>query len=281
MNHFIVNDFFVGFPENIDYNSFSVLSKALQTRFLYNYISHKYFYYCMILNTIKLFCIPFSGGNAYSYSGFKKYLPDNIELCNLELPGRGKRISEPLLHSIDAMTEDLFQQIKNKIDGRYVIYGHSLGALLGITLCRYISLEGMDLPFMIFLSGQTAPSLINPDDTYSMPDNQFINKLREMEGTPEELLTDKSFLQFFLPVVRADFQSISDYHYTSKNIPLNVPMTIMLGSEENISDEDAAVWQLETDNTISIHRFEGGHFFIFSHTENICNLIAEKIKIYL
>jgi surfactin synthase thioesterase subunit len=232
----------------------------------------------MGVNIIRLFCIPFSGGNAYSYSGFKKYLPDNIELCNLELPGRGKRISEPLLHSINAMTEDLFKQIENNIDGRYAVFGHSLGALLGITLCRYISIKGMNLPLILFLSGQTAPALIKPDDKHSMPDSQFINTLRIMEGTPEELLTDKSFLHFFLPVVRADFQSISDYNYTPKYSPLDVPITIMLGSEENISDEDATAWQLETDNTISIHRFEGGHFFIFNHAEMICKLIAEKIQ---
>jgi surfactin synthase thioesterase subunit len=229
-------------------------------------------------SNIKLFCVPFSGGNAYSYSGFKKYLPDNIELCNLELPGRGKRISEPLLHNIEDMTEDLFKQIGNKIDGSYAVFGHSLGALLGISLCRYISIKGMQLPLILFISGQTAPALIKPDNKHNLPDDQFINILREMEGTPEELLTEKSFLDFFLPVIRADFQSISDYNYTSKIFPLDVPITIMLGNDEGINDEDASVWQLETDNKISIHRFEGGHFFIFNNTEKICNLIAEKIK---
>jgi external thioesterase TEII len=230
-------------------------------------------------SNIKLFCIPFSGGNAYSYSEFKKYFPDNIELCNLELPGRGKRITEPLLYSIDAMTKDLFKQIRNKTDGSYAIFGHSLGALLGITLCRYISMEGMNLPKILFLSGQTAPSLIKPDNKHNLPDDQFTNMLREMGGTPEELLTDKSFLQFFLPVVRADFQSISGYTHTSSKYPLNVPINVMLGSDEKISDDDAGLWQLETDNTVSINRFEGGHFFIFTQTENICNLIIEKIKI--
>ncbi|MCX6149594.1 MAG: thioesterase domain-containing protein [Ignavibacteriales bacterium] len=232
----------------------------------------------MDLKKTRLFCIPFSGGNAYSYSEFKKYIPDNIELCNLELPGRGKRISEPLLHSVESMTEDLFLQIETKINENYVIFGHSLGSLLGITLCRYISVKGMNLPLILFLSGQTAPASIKPDNKHTLPDDQFINMLREMAGTPEELLTDKSFLQFFLPVVRADFQALSDYNYTSKNTPLDVPITIMLGKDEKISDEDAAIWQLETDNTISVHRFEGGHFFIFDHIEKISNLIAEKIK---
>jgi surfactin synthase thioesterase subunit len=229
-------------------------------------------------NTTRLFCIPFSGGNAYSYSEFKKYLPDNIELCNLELPGRGKRVSEPLLMNIEDMTMDLFKQVGNKLDIPYAIYGHSLGALLVLTLCRYIADSGKNLPTLLFVSGQTAPSLINSDNKHRLPDNLFINMLREMEGTPEELLADDGFLQYFLPVIRADFQSISEYKYTPANTSLSVPAVIMLGSEEKISDDDASAWQLETGGTISIHRFEGGHFFIYKNIEAICSLIAGEIK---
>lgn len=176
------------------------------------------------------------------------------------------------------MTEDLFEQIKDKINGGYAVFGHSLGALLGINLCRHIAIKGMQLPLMLFPSGQTAPSLIKPDNKHILPDDEFINMLREMEGTPEELLTDKSFLQYFLPVVRADFQSISNYIYAPRNSSLDVPIDVILGKEEKISDEDAAAWQLETDNIINIHRFEGGHFFIFEQTEKVCDLIARKIK---
>ena len=138
----------------------------------------------------------------------------------------------------------------------------------------------MKLPLMLFVSGQTAPVLIKSDAKHRLPDDQFINMIREMEGTPEELLTDKSFLQFFLPIVRSDFQSISDYNYRTENFKLDIPITVMLGKDEKINDEDALNWQLESDNSISIHRFEGGHFFIFDQTEKVCSLITEKIKLY-
>lgn len=232
----------------------------------------------MGLNSIKLFCIPYSGGNAYSYSEFKKFLPENIELCNLELPGRGKRILEPLLGSIEEMTEDLFLQIKNKIDGKYVIFGHSLGALLSLTLCRYIAKKRLNLPVTLFVSGQAAASLIKPDDTFALPDDLFLNMLRKMEGTPEELLADESFVKYFLPVIRADFKSISCYKYEPSDVSIKTPIAVLLGTKENISDEDALAWQKETDMSISINRFEGGHFFIFNNTSEICRHIVDKIN---
>ncbi len=225
---------------------------------------------------MQLFCIPFSGGNAYSYAEFKKYLPDHIELCNLELPGRGTRIREPLLTDIDTMTEDLFRQMEDHIQGDYAIFGHSLGALLTITLSRMIQEKGMNPPSHLFLSGQSTKDFNNPNARYLLPDDQFIQMLRNMEGTPEELLTDESFVNFFLPIIRADFQSIETY----KNIPapfkLKMPITVLLGKEEPVTDEEAALWQMETDNTFSIHRFEGGHFFIYNQTAEICRFIAEK-----
>ncbi|MFH0733025.1 MAG: thioesterase domain-containing protein [bacterium] len=232
-------------------------------------------------NNIKLFCVPFSGGNAYSFAGFRKYLPDNIELCNLELPGRGKRICEPLLYTIEEMTEDLYNLIKNNIDGNYAIFGHSLGSLLGYTLAKHITDKGENLPLMLFLSGNNAPSLIKRDDRYKLTDNEFINMLREMEGTPEELLADKSFIEFFLPVIKADFQSIANYTYTAPNDFLNIPITVMYGSEEDIDESEFDFWQLETNKAISMNCFYGGHFYIFDQTEKICNLIVEKLKMTL
>ena len=225
---------------------------------------------------MKLFCIPFSGGNAYSYSEFRKYLPEEVELINLELPGRGKRIAEDLLTNIDDMTEDLFRIIEPEINGNYALFGHSLGALLCFTLCRNIATKKANLPRYLFVSGQTAPYLIKPDNRYSLPDDKFIELLRQMEGTPEELLSDKDFIHFFLPIVKTDFQAIANYYHVTSH-PFNVPITVLLGNKENISNEDAANWQMETNEEITIHRFDGGHFFIFNQTEEICRLISEKI----
>ncbi|MCK9414296.1 MAG: thioesterase domain-containing protein [Prolixibacteraceae bacterium] len=225
---------------------------------------------------MKLFFIPFSGGNAYSYSEFEKYLPEEIEFINLELPGRGKRIAEDLLTNIDDMTEDLFGIIEPEIKGNYALFGHSLGALLCFTLCRYIAMKKANPPKYLFVSGQTAPCLIKPDKRYSLPDDKFIEMLRQMEGTPEELLSDQGFVQFFLPIVKMDFQAIANYKHVPTK-PFNVPIAVLLGNLENISNEDAANWQIETNEEITIHRFDGGHFFIFNKTEEICRLISDKI----
>jgi len=226
---------------------------------------------------INLFCIPFSGGNTYSYFEFRKYLSDEIELLLPELPGRGKRISDPLLDSIEAMTEDLYKQIEGKTESDYAIFGHSLGALLGYALCKKLTHLNMRLPKHLIVSGQTAPSLIKPENRHALPDEDFLNIMREMGGTPEELLADKSFIQFFLPIIRADFRSVSSYKYVPMADKLDLPITVMLGDREDIKDEEAQRWNNETKIPVKIHRFEGGHFFIYNNIKKVCGLIENVL----
>lgn len=197
-------------------------------------------------------------------------MPEQIELCNLELPGRGKRISEPLLRSIEEMTEDLYEQIKNKLNERYIIYGHSLGALLSYTLCRHIQGVEEKLPKALFVSGQRAPSLLKSDDTHLLPDGAFMDVLRGMNGTPEELLSDESFVKYFLPVIRSDFRSISEYRYKPAEKKLNVSFEIFTGADENITDDEILGWQIETTAQVKFHKLHGGHFFIFDHIPELC-----------
>ncbi len=232
----------------------------------------------MPTNKTILFCIPFSGGNSYSFSGFKKYFPHNIEIVTLELPGHGKRIAEPLLNNIDDMTEDLYNQIKNKISKTYAIFGHSLGSLLGYSLAKLISKKNENEPIMLFLSGHTAPSIAKPQKKSSLSDDKFIDMLREMQGTPEELLSDKSFIQYFLPVIRADFYAAENYIYKPETSPLDVLINVLYGNEEDFSEAEARLWQLETTKEITINCFNGGHFFILDHTQDICNFIINRLN---
>jgi len=224
---------------------------------------------------MKLFGIPFSGGNACSYPALKKQLPANIRFISLELPGHGTRIAEPLLYSIEEMTDDLLQQIDLNQDDEYALFGHSLGALLVFIMCRKITTAGKPLPSIILVSGQTAPSRIKPEQRHLLPDQQFVEVLREMEGTPGELLSEKGFLDFYLPIIKADFQAIANYRYQHEN-PIHVPIVVLLGRQEKILFEDAARWQDETTYETEFYWFEGGHFFINDHAKEICRLIEEK-----
>ena len=64
---------------------------------------------------IKIFCLPYAGGNKYSYRELEEAAPSNYVFHTLDYPGRVSRIKEPLISDADELVEDLFNQIKKKI----------------------------------------------------------------------------------------------------------------------------------------------------------------------
>lgn len=227
---------------------------------------------------INLFCLPYAGASVYSYRNIKNLLAGKIGVIPIELPGRGNRISEPLLKDIHAMADDIFLQMENRLNTPYAIYGHSIGAILGYLLVKRIIHEKLPQPLHLFFTGHGGPSVREKiPHIHSLPKKEFIEKLMEYEGSPREVLHDNDAMEFFEPMLRADFKAIETYAY-EKGDPFDVPITVMTGTHEKISDEEIAKWQDETLQKISTRRFPGGHFFIFQHLPEICRIIQQTLS---
>lgn len=228
---------------------------------------------------IKLFCLPFAGGSKYSYKGYESKAPAEIEVIPLELPGRGKRIREPLMTNLDALVEDLYGFLRPQLnDEPYAIYGHSMGAFLTHLLTKKILADdGVKNPLHLFLTGCRGPSIKDSEPgKHLLPKEQFIQKLIEYGGSPDEILQDKQLINFFEPIIRADFQAIESHLYVSST-PHDIPMTVMIGNQEVTTAEDAKAWQMESSIPINFIQFEGKHFFIFDHVDEIVKIMTTTL----
>jgi surfactin synthase thioesterase subunit len=232
----------------------------------------------MSFEQIKLICFPFAGGSSYSYQRFEKYLPNNIKIVNAELPGRGRRMDEPLEKDIRKMAADVFHAIKPFLNSPYAIYGHSMGALLGYLVAQLIYNEGFPLPIGLFVSGRGGPSLIERKERrYDLPQPEFFSVLKELGGCPEEILADEVMMEFFEPIIRADFEAVETFKYQPEN-PLHLPVEAMIGRSEDITEHEARLWEKETTGTFNLTYFEGDHFFIYQHEHEIINMIIKKLN---
>jgi len=227
---------------------------------------------------INMFFLPFAGGSFYSYRDFRKYLPEHIAVTATDPPGHGRRMREPLLTDIHDMTEDIFRSIKDSLNEPCAIFGHSMGSLLGYLLCKKISDAGKYAPLHLFVSGRYAPSVESREkDLHKLPRNEFIRKIKTYGGLPKEVAESEELMDLFVPIIKADFQAVSEYRYEPSE-PLDIPLTVMIGEEEDTSYEEALRWQEMTARKISVRQFSGGHFFIFDHLPEIGKLIAEHLE---
>lgn len=226
------------------------------------------------MNKVKLYCLPFAGGSRYSYNGYIKSAPSNVVVTPVELPGRGMRYNEQLLADADRMADDVFEQIRSDLNSPYAIYGHSMGTLLGYLLTKRIVEADLPKPLHLFFSGRGGPSVkYDEPPRYGLPKAEFVTKLRELGGSPDEVLADDSLIEFFEPILRADFQAVETFNYVASE-PFDIPITVMIGTNEKTNYEQALAWKKETTADVTVRQFPGKHFFIFQFEKEILKLIA-------
>lgn len=225
----------------------------------------------------RLFLLPFAGGNRYSYQFMLPYLKD-FEVYPLELPGRGKRGKEPLVGSFFDAMGDVFRQISKEIEpDRDVIYGHSLGAILGHWVTYRLEKSGKS-PARLIVSGIPRPSIRKSDSlqsVYDLPKAEFIERLIRMGGMPEELIENKEFFEYAEPILRADFKllnSISDHQPNA----IKTPLIAIMGTQESKAHE-IEEWGNYTHGSLECHHMEGGHFFINNHPQTLVELISKSL----
>jgi surfactin synthase thioesterase subunit len=228
------------------------------------------------MNRITLFCFPFAGGSDYSYKELNKFALPVFDVINISLPGRGKRSGEQLVTNIDVLIEDLFNQVIARINGPYLFYGHSMGALLAYLLSKEIIRRKLPAPVYLFFTGCAGPSAENHEAHYfQLPKLQFIEAIKEMEGIPPDVLADELLLDYLEPILRADFEITGTYRYEN-TLPFDIPVAVMIGMKDLVSYDDALLWQLETTQLFEIKQLPGNHFFIFGHEMEIVKLMYRR-----
>jgi len=226
---------------------------------------------------LNLICFPFAGGSKYSYNNYIKLADKNLQLIPIDYPGRGFRFKEALITNVKPLIEDCFDKIKGHLHEPYAIYGHSMGSIVSYLVTKRIIAEGLPQPKHLFLSGRGGPSVAYTEPPrYLLPSDKFRAQLKEMGGSPDEVLNDEDLMCFFEPILRADFEALENYKYEHTQ-PFDIPVTVMIGEQERVTLEQAFTWQNETTQKIDIRRFPGRHFFIFEHTATIMDIIGQKL----
>lgn len=177
------------------------------------------------------------------------------------------------------LVSDLYQQVKNIVDqGSYAIYGHSMGGLAAILLARKLADNNHPPPIHIFITGTTGPSAPSREEKkrHLLGKKEFITEIRELEGSPDEILDNEELLNYFEPILRADFTISENYTY-HEHEPLDIPLTVITGMQEDMTTEDIQLWQKESKYRVDFRRMPGKHFFIFNQSFRILEIISKKI----
>ncbi|MCP3410280.1 thioesterase II family protein [Bradyrhizobium sp. CCGB01] len=226
---------------------------------------------------MRLFCLPYSGGSAMFYARWRRLLPSWIDVRPVEWPGRGARMDEPLATDPHVLAAQLAGELGAQLDGPYALFGHSLGAVIAFELAHGLIDRGAPAPTILFASGAEAPA-VRDGRKWRQPlsDEALMQELRDLQGTPEEALSNAELMRSALPVLRADFLMCGAYVYRPRR-PLPCPVHVFGGADDGTGREALEAWRQETSVSFALDILPGHHFFIHTQQAELIDRIGAEL----
>ena len=226
---------------------------------------------------VRLFCFPYAGGAAHIFRQWQQSLPAAVELCAVQPPGRGSRMTEQPVINLSDLIAAAAPALGSYLELPFAFFGHSMGALIAFELARHLRRAGGEGPTHLFLSGCRAPQRACAI-TYNLPEPEFLAEIRRLNGTPPEVLEQPELLAFMLPLLRADFAVVQTYEYAEEP-PLACPLTVFGGlQDEDVSVESLEAWREHTSAAFSLRMLPGDHFFLHSSQGPLLEVISRELR---
>ena len=227
--------------------------------------------------TVRLFCFPYAGGSALIYRDWARNFPEWVEVCPVQLPGRGARLREKPFVRMDQLVKSLLSEMRPYLTKPFAFFGHSMGAVIGFEITRLLRRENAKLPVHLFISGRSAAQrAVTKPPTYNLPDEEFKQELQRLAGTPAEVLAHPELMEVVMPLLRADFELIQTYEYNHEQ-PLNIPLTALGGLEDEITREQLEGWRDETTGPFSVRMFAGDHFYLNTNQQLLPPILTREL----
>ncbi|HLM58380.1 MAG TPA: alpha/beta fold hydrolase [Pyrinomonadaceae bacterium] len=231
--------------------------------------------------TLRLFCFPYAGGSALVYRQWADRLPRQVEVCPVQLPGRGHRLGEVPVNRMAPLVALVAREIRPLLNKRFAFFGHSMGATTAFEVARLLRRERAPQPSHLFISARRAPQVPNPDPpTYNLPESELIEDLRRLNGTPPEVFDEPDLLKMMLPLIRADFEVTQTYAY-GEEPPLDCPITVYGGlGDRGVKRENLDAWCTQTTAPCAVRLFPGDHFYINANRELLLQTLTRDLHQY-
>lgn len=227
--------------------------------------------------TQRLFCIPYAGGSAAVFRDWPARLAATVDVRALHPPGRGRRFCDALLYRVDQIADEVTAAITPLLDRPYTLFGHSMGASVAFEVARRIQTRRLRKPTCLIVSGRGAPHLpMKRRPIHDLPDDQFLDEVMCMNGTPPEILEHPEVIELILPILRADFEAIETYR-AAPHLRLDCRIVALGGRDEQGSSQAVESWRAYAAGGFRGEIVPGDHFFLHGRAERFFSVLNEEL----
>jgi medium-chain acyl-[acyl-carrier-protein] hydrolase len=227
---------------------------------------------------LRLIVLPYAGGGPQMARGWGASLPIDVEVIAAQFARPGGSSDQSALPTVTELAEGISLSLRDVLLEPYVLYGHSLGALVAFELARRRAWQGDPAPRHLFAAAHRAPQLPRTSAAVSaLPDEQMLAELARLNGTPPEVLAAPELIGALLPAIRADLRAAETYRYRP-GPRLTCPITAIGGSDDReVSVAELDAWRHQTDAEFRRIELTGDHFFVDKRPSELMAVLRDEL----
>lgn len=227
---------------------------------------------------VTLLCFHHAGGSASTFRTWPGLIDPAVELIAVQLPGRADRFNETPFDDFSLLAEAAVEAITPLLDRPFAFYGVSMGARLAWTVTLKLREQSLPMPVRLFLACEPAPVHDNGSQPWQSWPGGLAGYMRDLGGTPPEVLAEPDLLRALLPTLQADLIALTTAPGRPAT-PLEVPVHSFAGTTDSVaSPARMAAWAAETSSGFELDSIPGGHFFDPDGERRVVRAIGDDLR---
>ena len=180
---------------------------------------------------------------------------------------------------VHALVRTLVPALIPHMDQPFALFGHSMGALIAYEAARLMQEEFALTPQQLIVSARVAPHCsLTRAPINKLPQAEFVEGLRQLNGTPHDVLGDESLMALIGPMLRADLAIHEEYlHQPGSRLRSDI---LAFGGLRDTEAGRAGLnaWREMTAGSFSLRMLPGDHFFIQSAQNVFLRMLSIELQ---
>ncbi|MGW3038446.1 thioesterase II family protein [Kitasatospora sp. NPDC001159] len=222
-----------------------------------------------------------AGGSAAYFDPLVKALPPGIQPIAVDLPGRGRRWREAPATAMNEAVEALMGVIA-AIDAPFAVFGHSLGAYVGLSLAARLEEAGAtNRCVTLFASANSGPrGAVLPFDGSPLAASDeeiFEIAAKSGGGVTQQILDHPQLRRRTADLLRADFSISESFLAKERQTVTEADIVVCYGADDIFTTDQLDMWRLNTTQSSEVRLFPGGHFYVERNAFALAEIITRRL----